>query len=159
MNNSNFKNITLQIYDFDFNEDVWFTNCSFDNVELSMKRNYNYLFNRDGDKLFFFNCKFTGTSTKLTVNRDLTYFSDCTFTSIKKNISYDEYGSFEQIGDNVYQDENITKIYAENSTFNNCNVTVTGQSGTRVIYYHTDCEFNNTSLNRVSGGEIIKNDF
>lgn len=159
VNNSNFKNITLQIYDFDFNEDVWFTNCSFDNVELSMKRNYNYLFNRDGDKLFFFNCKFTGTSTKLTVNRDLTYFSDCTFTSIKKNISYDEYGSFEQIGDNVYQDENITKIYAENSTFNNCNVTVTGQSGTRVIYYHTDCEFNNTSLNRVSGGEIIKNDF
>ncbi|MEE1291061.1 MAG: hypothetical protein UHW86_08530, partial [Spirochaetota bacterium] len=156
VNNSNFKNITLQIYNFDFNEDVRFTNCSFDNVKLSIKRNNNYLLNKDGDKLFFSKCKFTGTDTKLAVNRDLTYFSNCTFTNITKNISYDEYGSFEQIGDNRWFDECITKIYAENSTFNNCNVTVTGQSGTGVIYYHNNCVFNNTSLKGVSGGEIIK---
>ena len=158
--NTNFKNITL-IFDFDFMfitayREVYFSSCSFDNVKLSMQKNHA---NYSTSELVFDDCTFTGNGTILTVNQDSTYFSNCTFTGITKNIRYDD-GSVERRGENLWVYDQTTQVYVDKSTFTSCIVTVTGQSNSeRVIYQHSNCVFNNTSLNKVSGGEIIRKDY
>ena len=162
--NTDFKNITLTLFgppgnapSSNINREIRFMDCSFDNVKLD-NMNYDAAWINFYEYLLFFSgCEFTGNGTILTVNRDLTYFIDCTFIGIQKYIYFDIHGVGERSGDSSRYADSVTDVYVQECEFTSCNITIKGEDDSlrKVIYHPRWCTFNNNTIKCQSTCEIL----